>query len=330
MRMDRKCIAVTLALSIAAGVFVTSCSVDTDRLSDGINNLNDAVNDYVGNTETTISSEESTEPVIVPDSTEIIESTEDRAEMTEPTETTPEPTATPTPEPTATPTPTPLPERVDFSELVTEPACGDVTINVEDFSEHYEENEVTLASFCGNRMTVEIPDEEYRTYAVNQILDGFYQEVYGEYNKAVDEALAEYADSEEMPFPVTVEVTYSYISNDRILSVIMKASKYDENEVYEEFFEIATFDMYTGQFITVNNICDDTDALLEALLEMSTLEEMPEAKDVINFWILAPQQGASALTSEIYIETEDGIISFVADINQVSGLMNRYGRTVYL
>ncbi len=329
MKMNRKCIAVTLALSIAAGVFVTSCSVDTEKLNDGFNNLNDAVNDYIGNTETTAVTEESTEPV-VPDTTEIIESTADRADSTEPTETTPEPTATPTPEPTATPTPTPLPERVDFSELVTEPACGDVTINVEDFSEHYEENEVTLASFCGNRMAVEIPDEEYRTYAVNQILDGFYQEVFGEYNKTVDEALAEYADSQEMPFPVTVEVTYSYISNDRILSVIMKASKYDDNEVYEEFFEIASFDMYTGQFITVNNICDDTDALLSALLEMSNIEDAPEAEDVVNFWILAPQQGASALTSEIYIETEDGIISFVADINQVSGLMNRYGRTVYL
>lgn len=329
MKLDRKCIAVTLALSIAAGVFVTSCSVDTERLNDGFNNLNDAVNDYIGNTETTAATEESTEPV-VQDTAEIIESTEDRADSTEPTETTPEPTATPTPEPTATPTPTPLPERVDFSELVTEPACGDVMINVEDFSEHYEENEVTLASFCGNRMTVEIPDEGYRTYAVNQILDGFYQEVFGEYNKTVDEALAEYADSQEMPFPVTVEVTYSYISNDRILSVIMKASKYDDNEVYEEFFEIASFDMYTGQFITVNNICDDTDALLSELLEMCNTEDSPQAEDVINFWILAPQQGASALTSEVYIETEDDIISFVADINQVSGLMNRYGRTVFL
>ena len=163
-----KLVAVLLSAGMATAL-LAACSINTDELGQGISDLGNAFTSQTERqTEKTKATTESTE-------TEI------------PTETTVETTAaeTPTPTPTATPSPTPLPQRVDFSDY-TEIDLTDVfTVTVEEFGEsaYSDDNKTLLSSFGGNRLVVTDAVNENVRDSINLIIDGFYSEAEGAYNR---------------------------------------------------------------------------------------------------------------------------------------------------
>ena len=332
MKRLQRTTAIILSAAMTATFAFSACSVDKDKLDSGINGLKDAVGELAPSDEAgTEAAAASEDTVAVSGDGEAVnaESVEESVMPTE-TEVIATPTPTPMPTPTPEPTPVPEPERVDFSELTEEVITDEITINDEAFSESYvNEDEVLYATFTGDRMLVAI-DDSRQEYAINRILDGFYQEALGRYQSVIAEADATYALEQEIAYPCTVEVSYSYVENGKILSVVMSCKVYDEAEVYEDIFEVATFDLCSGQYINMNSITDDKDAILDVLLASLGEENEVTAEDVIDFWILAPQEGVEALISEVYILTEDGVIRCVVDVNNVSEYLNRYGRILYL
>lgn len=245
-----KLVAVLLSAGMATAL-LAACSINTDELGQGISDLGNAFTSQTERqTEKTKATTESTE-------TEI------------PTETTVETTAaeTPTPTPTATPSPTPLPQRVDFSDY-TEIDLTDVfTVTVEEFGEsaYSDDNKTLLSSFGGNRLVVTDAVNENVRDSINLIIDGFYSEAEGAYNRVAAKAKAEYKLSRVIETPSEVTVDFQYTTNGRAFSVLMvyevKGVEEDENTV----IDFVSFDMLSGQCINFSSISVDPAGLEDAL-----------------------------------------------------------------
>ena len=124
-----------VALLISAGMatsFLAACSINTDKLGEGISEL--------GNAFTTESETEATKS----------ETTEAPTELT--TTTVTEETTEAIPTPSATPSPTPLPQRVDYSNYTDINLNDTFTVSSEAFSEssYVDNTEILLAKFEGN------------------------------------------------------------------------------------------------------------------------------------------------------------------------------------
>lgn len=260
-----------VALLISAGMMTTllaACSVDTDELGKGINELGNAFiteTEAPKPTETEASSEEVTE--------------ETETEVTQETE----PDATPTATPTATPSPTPLPQRVDFSDYTEDILADSFVVAVEDFQESTYadgEDDELFATFSGNRLVVtEAPSENVRD-SINIFVDGFYAEAEGAYARVVAAATTEYKLSGVIEEPYAVTVEFDYTTNSRVLSVFMR---YDVTGGDEDItvIDFASFDMLSGQFITVDAITTDSDAFMKDLTNefVSALEDQLEEEE---------------------------------------------------
>ena len=343
-----------VALLISAGMtttFLAACTINTDELGQGISELGNA---FVSETEQ--EPEEETKASVETEETE----PEPTVSLTE--ETTPVPTATPSATPT--PSPTPLPQRVDFSEY-TETDLTDVfTVTVEDFSEssYAEDSETLLASFEGARLLVTDAANENVMDSINLVVDGFYQEAAGAYNRMYAKAQAQFKLTGVIENVYEVKVDFHYITNGRVLSVLMS---YDVSGVEEDaktVIDFASFDMLSGQYISFASISNapaslenalraglenslKTQAVIDAAKNAGTDEtaeteeteenvensKIPSAAEFEKIFI-APgpatteSQGNSLAT--VYGIKDGEIYSTVIDINTYAELLNRYGISV--
>lgn len=192
------------AIVTAGAMMMTACSVDFDRVNKAVSDLGEKLEDEFIEEDTTNQNDAPVDIVIEetqPVETEIVDE--------EPEETIPEETiqeevipdetqdddeepAAPTTMATTTPTPTPEPERVDFSELTTDVIAEGITVNVEEFDEHYSISADTrVADFSGNRMLISSENDIAAVTAINLYLDAFYSEAEGLYGRYTNESLAD-------------------------------------------------------------------------------------------------------------------------------------------
>ena len=189
MRFEgNKLVAIVLSAGMAA-TFLAACSINTDKLGEGISDLGNA---FVTETETTET--KATETTVTEETTAASETSEAPAETT--------PVATPTP------SATPLPQRVDFSNLTDIQLNDTFTVSTEAFSEsaYVDGTEVLLSKFEGCRFVVSRAANENVANSINLIVNGFYNEAAGVYNRVYSKAKAEYdlKGSIESPYNVLV------------------------------------------------------------------------------------------------------------------------------
>ena len=240
-----------VALVLSAGMITTvlaACSINTDELGRGINELGNA---FVTETEATETQASGTE------------STETSATETSATEETT--AAAPTATPTATPSPTPLPERVDFSDYTEIDLTDNFKVTVEEFEEsaHSDDDKVQFATFFGNRLVVTDAQNETARDAINIVVDGFYQEALGSYQKVVAKAKTEYMTSGVVETEGSVFVNFEYVSNGRALSILMIYTV-NGSDGNSRTVDYATFDMLTGHYVTMSSIVSDQAGLEKA------------------------------------------------------------------
>lgn len=320
-----------VTVSVLGTITLAACSINYSELAEGINDLGKGLDRAVnGTTEETTSSLETVEPTV-------------ETEETEPSETeAPLPTATPTPTPRPTATPTPMPERVDFSELTTDTISETLDVQIEEFAESYHADgeETELVSFTGNRIVVSMPDNANVQTSLNLILDGFYNEAEGLYNRYSSEAEGLYALDPEMylanKYDVNIDYRYSY--NGRLLSVIMEYDVVSGNEEEKadviKKIEVATFDALTGQYVTPAAVAKDVDALNAALSSYlanaaSTEEETYTSDMVSNPILVAHSNDGGTHFAEIYGYINGNFTNVVADLSNYADYLNTYGKIVY-
>ena len=312
---------------VVLGFLAASCNINTDKAGQAFQHLGENLDNAVNGTEETEAPVEETEETVA----EETEETEPSVEETQPLPT-PEPTATPTPSPT--PTPEPEPERVDFSELTEDELADGVLVEEEDFEESYvNDDDITLITFSGNRIVISEEDAINIQTSVNLILDGFYQEAEGVYNRYTSEALAEYAmpmeeDMEYQPYAVTCDYEYGY--NGRVLSVVMSYNVVRDDQVVTEHTEYVSFDMYTGQYVTTASVVEDPELFRTTcgnILAFATENEEDNQDSFTNIFIFVEGPG-----NGVYIigTAPDGsIVRALADINNIAPALNRYGQLLY-
>ena len=285
------------ALVISAVMVTTvlaACSIDTDKLSEGISDLG---NVFISE------SEEETEPESDPVITEV---TEESTEVTKPSET----EATPTPVPTATPTitPTPNPQRVDFSEYTTEilSFSGNFEVTTESFEEsmHSEEDEqVVFATFAGKRAVVTDASSESIREAINIVVDGFYAEAEGAYTRMTAKAKAEYTLTGVVEEPYAVNVDIGYLSNGRVLSLLMR---YDVTGAGE-----------------AARAADEAEAA--AILE----KPVPQADEYEAVYVAPTVAENGSSISTVYGIVDGEVYSVSMDMNEYADFFNRYGASLF-
>ena len=124
-----------VALIISAGMtttFLAACSINTDKLGQGISDLGNAFYTETETEQTTVEpTAEATTATTVTEETEATEAT--------------------TPVPTATPSPTPLPQRVDYSGYTDINLNDTFTVSSEAFAEssYVDGSDILLAKFEG-------------------------------------------------------------------------------------------------------------------------------------------------------------------------------------
>ena len=251
-----------VALLLSAGMvtsFLAACSVDPDALGKGISDLGNAF-------ETTAAAQ----TTAAPSETESQETTATEA----PSETT---EAAPTATPTATPSPTPLPERVDFSDYTEIDLTDSFKVTVEDFEEsaHSDDDKAQFAQFYGNRLVVTEATNETARDAINLVVDGFYQEALGNYQRVVAKTKTEYLTTGVVEQEGSVYVHFEYATNGRALSVLMIYTVTGANE-NTRTIDFATFDMLTGHYVTLGSVTGDTAGLEKAC--KTALAEAVKAK----------------------------------------------------
>ena len=336
------------ALVISAVMVTTvlaACSIDTDKLSEGISDLG---NVFISE------SEEETEPESDPVITEV---TEESTEVTKPSET----EATPTPVPTATPTitPTPNPQRVDFSEYTTEilSFSGNFEVTTESFEEsmHSEEDEqVVFATFAGKRVVVTDASSESIRDAINIVVDGFYAEAEGAYTRMTAKAKAEYTLTGVVEEPYAVNVDIGYLSNGRVLSLLMRydvtGGKGDSDATVIDF---ASFDMLSGQYVTFAAIARDArsfDGVIRAVLENSLKSQrageaaraadeaeaaailekpVPQADEYEAVYVAPTVAENGSSISTVYGIVDGEVYSVSMDMNEYADFFNRYGASLF-
>ena len=328
-RLSRRTLSAIVTLLICS-VMAASCNINTQKAGEAFQHLGENLDNAVNGTEeVTEAPAEETEVTV----TEETEETEPSEEEEEPAPT-PEPTATPTPTPSPTPTPEPEPERVDFSELTEDELADGVTVEEETFEESYvNEDDITLVTFTGNRLLISEEDAINIQTSVNLILDGFYQEAEGVYNRYTSEALAEYAmpmeeDQEYVPYAVTCDYDYGY--NGRVLSIVMSYSVTRDDQVVVDHTEYSSFDMYTGQYITTASVVEDQELFRTTcgnILAFATENEEDNQDSFTDIFIFAEGSG-----NGVYIigTAPDGsTVRALADIENIAPALNRYGQLLY-
>ena len=336
---------------------ITACNIDYQGLSEGLNDLGIAIDSAYNQTPATPASEETTseETAKITETDESKETSETTSETTsdETDETAPDesgetgetsettgngPTSTPTPTATPTPTPTPTPhptnERVDFSYLTNSKLNDGFEIDSEEFSESVDsEDNKVLATFTGKRMLVSKAYSDNIAEAINLILDGFYQEAAGIYTRYSGEAKAAYGISGVVDTVYNIEVNFDYSYNNRILSVIMTYKATGGKTVIASKEEFASFDMLTGQYLTLASVADNWPGLQNAL-KAKLAKNMPvEVKKpstmITGVYVTAQQPGAQTATIEIYGMFNGKRYHTTGDMNEFAKHLNRYGKIIY-
>ncbi len=353
-----------LALGIILAMLltlVTACNIDYEGLSEGLNDLGSAFSGYnptPATPEPTVSSEETTEKTeatsasteettseMTSETTETEETTS--SETTESTETvptesssvtetageeaTPTPSSTPTPIPTPTPTPHPTNERVDFSYLTSSNISENFVVDSETFSESVDtEDNQHLAVFSGKRVLVSKAGSENVSEAVNLILDSFYQEAVGLYSRYAGEAKAAYGLSGTVDTVYNIEVNFDYSYNKRVLSVVMSYKVTAGNKVLASKEEFSSFDMLTGQYVTLASVAGDLEGLQNALRsKLAKNEPIARASAITDLYIAAQQPGAQTATVEIYGMYNGKRVHTTGDMNEYAQYLNRYGKIIF-
>ena len=351
-------LAVVIALAMLIAL-ITACSIAYEGLAKGLNDLGLAIESAYNPTPATPASQESTteETSAISEtdgseessgttsetdgseetSSETSETTSDETSPDESVRTTEtekiaesDTTATPTP----TPTPHPTNERVDFSYLTNSKLNDGFEIDSEEFSESVDsEDNKTLATFTGKRMLVSKAYSDNIAEAINLILDGFYQEAAGIYTRYSSEAKAAYGISGVVDTVYNIEVNFDYSYNDRILSVIMTYKATGGKTVIASKEEFASFDMLTGQYLTLASIADNWTGLQNAL-KGKLAKNMPvEVKKpstmITGIYVTAQQPGAQTATIEIYGTYNGKRYHTTGDMNEFAKHLNRYGKIVY-
>ena len=249
---------------------------------------------------------------------------------------TPTPTdvPSPTPLPTSTPTPTPTPRpantRVDFSEFTTNKVNEAFVVNTEDFSESVDADSKPLAVFSGKRMIVSKEGNDNVAEAVNLILDSYYQEAAGLYTRYSGEAKAAYNLSGVIDTVYNIEVNYEYSFNKRILSVIMSYKVTSGTKVLVSSEESASFDMLTGQYVTLASVASDWNGLQNALRDkLAKNLSIKKPAAITDLYVTAQQPGAQTATIEIYGVYDGKVIHTTGDMNEYVKYLNRYGKIIY-
>lgn len=342
-----------IMLAIFTTVSMSSCTVDVDRMQKDINELRDAVatlSDSVPSETTTITEtepqeiesvevieteevpskediapEEIIETIIdEPEEIEITDEIEENlpedSEVEEITEELPE-------EVEAEPTPVVTVERVDFSEFGDLELTTDVVVENEAFREVFstEDESLEFAEFSGNRSMVTIDVAPNVATAINLMVDGFYQEALGNYSRVVASKQAELALDPEAELPVTsVSVLNEMTTNGRIITVKMDLTIEEDDETISFVEEVYSFDLLTGQMITLDMMTEDVDALKEVF--MSEFEE--EIVEIIPVFVTPT---TDYIPLRIIGITEDGerIVKMI-DMSNLGDYMNRFGRLISL
>lgn len=335
-----------VALLISAAmvtVVLAACSIDYDKLNKGINDLGKALD---GNSTVATAATVSEADTSVPMSTTEESATE---------ETTPVPTATPTPTATPAPTAVPAAERVDFSDYTVDilSFTGNFEVTTEEFEEssHSEEDdEVLFATFAGSRMVVTSAGSDNIRDAINLIVDGFYKEAEGAYKRMADKAKAELTLNGVIEEPYAVNVDFEYMTNGRTFSVLMNYTVEGRAEDETMVVDFASFDMLTGQYITLatitNNPANFENSLrieLENAIksrpvqsEEETEEDEPEvitpAADEFEKIFVGPTSVETQNHSYamVYGVADGQIYSSVIEMDAYSDFFNRYGASVFL
>lgn len=321
-------VTVVVSSLLAAVILMTSCSVNFDGIGEAFsdlgNNLSQSINRDEETSETEAAPAVETEETVIPEETE------------EPEEADPTPTSTPVPTATPTPSPTPVPQRVDFSELTEDQLTDSIDIEMENFSEsaHAEDDDdIILAEFSGNRVLISSDEISGPITSVNLMLDAFYMEAEGIYNRVVNEQYAAYElDPEMVPDTKEVTVNYAYFFNGRLLCIIMNYSVTQDEDVLLNSTEYYRFDLYTGQIVysdmLVNNVDEFYDALAEAIAD-STSSPADKAEDYeIEFFVVeTDDDGESEVTAAVV--TDDGFEYYVVEIPDLYDSLTRYGRVVW-
>lgn len=334
-----------VALLISAGMattFLAACSINPDKLGEGISEL--------GNAFTTESETEATKS----------ETTEAQTELT--TTTVTEETTEAVPTPSATPSPTPLPQRVDYSNYTDIDLNDTFTVSSEAFSEssYVDNTEILLAKFEGNRFVVTKAANENVMNSINLIINGFYNEAAGAYNRVYSKAKAEYDLKGSIEAPYDVLVDFRYTTNGRALSVLMVYEVSGGEADKTTVIDFASFDMISGQYITFNSVCKDPKGLENALrsglanslkiqpkaseteivgdtpettAETAAAVNTPEADDFDAVYLApgpATTDAARNSFATLYGVIDGKVYSAVIDMNAYANFLNRYGASLFI
>ena len=331
-----------VALIISAGMtttFLAACSINTDKLGQGISDLGNAFYTETETEQTTVEpTAEATTATTVTEETEATEAT--------------------TPVPTATPSPTPLPQRVDYSGYTDINLNDTFTVSSEAFAEssYVDGSDILLAKFEGNRFVVTKAANETVMNSINLIVDGFYKEAAGAYSRAYAKAKAEYDLKGAIENPYNVICDFQYTVNGRALSVLMvyEVTGAEKNTV----IDFASFDMISGQYITFNSVCKDPKGLESALraglanslkiqpkpaeteivgdsqetTATTAAVKTPEADEFDAIYLAPGPATADAAKNSfatLYGVAGDKVYSAVIDMNAYAGFLNRYGASLY-
>ncbi|MCR4731216.1 MAG: hypothetical protein K5881_09845 [Saccharofermentans sp.] len=338
-----------VALIISAGMtttFLAACSINTDKLGQGISDLGNAFYTETETEQTTVEpTAEATTATTVTEETEATEAT--------------------TPVPTATPSPTPLPQRVDYSGYTDINLNDTFTVSSEAFAEssYVDGSDILLAKFEGNRFVVTKAANETVMNSINLIVDGFYKEAAGAYSRAYAKAKAEYDLKGAIENPYNVICDFQYTVNGRALSVLMvyEVTGAEKNTV----IDFASFDMISGQYITFNSLCKDPAGLENALraglanslkiqpkpsveatapaegqtsettiapAETTAAANTVEAKDFEAVYLApgpATAEPANNNFATLYGVVDGKVYSAVIDMNAYKDFLNRYGQSIF-
>lgn len=318
--------------SLLAGVILmTSCSINMNGVGEAFSDLGENLNEAARGRSTS-EYEEETAPAAETEETAVIIEETVPAEETDPAE----PTATPSPTATPTPSPTPIPQRVDFSELTEDTLTDKIYVESEEFSEsaHAEDDDdILLAQFEGIRMLLSAEEEMAPVVSVNLMLDAFYMEAEGIYNRVVNEQYAAYElDPETVPDTVIVSVNYDYYFNGRLLAVVMSYETTQEDEVLTELTEYVTYDLYTGQMITPDMLFTDADAFYAAVAEAiaeDTADRRDSAEDYEIEFIGVEETDDGKIITTVIATSEDGTDFYTINLGDFYDFLTRYARIVW-
>lgn len=324
---------VTAAVSslLAGVILMTSCSINMNGVGEAFSDLGENLNEAARGRSTS-EYEEETAPAAETEETAVIIEETVPAEETDPAE----PTATPSPTATPTPSPTPIPQRVDFSELTEDTLTDKIYVESEEFSEsaHAEDDDdILLAQFEGIRMLLSAEEEMAPVVSVNLLLDAFYMEAEGIYNRVVNEQYAAYElDPETVPDTVIVSVNYDYYFNGRLLAVVMSYETTQEDEVLTELTEYVTYDLYTGQMITPDMLFTDADAFYAAVAEAiaeDTADRRDSAEDYEIEFIGVEETDDGKIITTVIATSEDGTDFYTINLGDFYDFLTRYARIVW-